>query len=222
MELIGNKWDDILADEYQKEYFKKILLFINKEYKEKTIFPQKNNILRALSLTDYDDVKVVILGQDPYHGVGEANGLAFSVNNGVSLPPSLKNIYKELYYDLGINISKKGDLTCWAKEGVLLLNSVLTVEKDKPASHKDVGWNIFTDEIIKKLNEKDSPVVFILWGNFAKSKKVLITNPKHLVISSPHPSPFSASSGFFGSKPFSKTNNYLISNGIKEIDFNVK
>lgn len=222
MELIGNKWDDILADEYQKEYFKKILLFINKEYKEKTIFPQKNNILRALSLTDYDDVKVVILGQDPYHGVGEANGLAFSVNNGVSLPPSLKNIYKELYYDLGINISKKGDLTCWAKEGVLLLNSVLTVEKDKPASHKDVGWNIFTDEIIKKLNEKDSPVVFILWGNFAKSKKILITNPKHLVISSPHPSPFSASSGFFGSKPFSKTNNYLISNGIKEIDFNVK
>ena len=191
MQLIGNGWDNILNEEYQKDYFKKIVLYINKAYKERPIFPPKNYILRALSLTDYNDVKVVILGQDPYHGVGEANGLAFSVNDGIKLPPSLQNIYKELNSDLNIPISTKGDLTCWAKEGVLLLNTVLTVEKDKPASHKNLGWENFTDAIIKKINEKDTPVVFILWGNFAKSKKNLITNPKHLIIESSHPSPFS-------------------------------
>lgn len=222
MELVGNKWDKILEEEYQKEYFKKIVLYINKAYKERAIFPPKNYILRALSLTDYDDVKVVILGQDPYHGVGEANGLAFAVNKGITLPPSLKNIYKELNDDLNIPISTSGDLTCWAKEGVLLLNSVLTVEKDRPASHKDLGWQYFTDEVIKKLNEKETPVVFILWGNFAKSKKELITNPKHLIIESSHPSPFSCNYGFFGSRPFSKTNNFLKENGLKEIDFHVK
>ena len=182
MQLIGNGWDNILNEEYQKDYFKKIVLYINKAYKERPIFPPKNYILRALSLTDYNDVKVVILGQDPYHGVGEANGLAFSVNDGIKLPPSLQNIYKELNSDLNIPISTKGDLTCWAKEGVLLLNTVLTVEKDRPASHKNLGWENFTDAIIKKINEKDTPVVFILWGNFAKSKKNLITNPKHLII----------------------------------------
>ena len=177
MQLIGNSWDSILNEEYQKDYFKKIVLYINKAYKERPIFPPKNYILRALSLTDYNDVKVVILGQDTYHGVGEANGLAFSVNDGIKLPPSLQNIYKELNSDLNIPISTKGDLTCWAKEGVLLLNTVLTVEKDRPASHKNLGWENFTDAIIKKINEKDTPVVFILWGNFAKSKKNLITNP---------------------------------------------
>lgn len=222
MELVGNKWDKILEEEYQKDYFKKIVLYINKAYKEKTIFPPKNYILRALSLTDYDDVKVVILGQDPYHGIGEANGLAFAVNKGITLPPSLKNIYKELNADLNIPISTSGDLTCWAKEGVLLLNSVLTVEKDRPASHKDLGWQYFTDAIIKKVNEKETPVVFILWGNFAKSKKPLITNKKHLVIESSHPSPFSCNYGFFGSRPFSKTNNFLKENNISEIDFSVK
>ena len=222
IQLIGNKWDEVLAEEYQKEYFKKIILYINKAYKERPIFPPKNYILRALSLTDYDNVKVVILGQDPYHGVGEANGLAFSVNNGVKLPPSLKNIYKELKDDLNIEISNKGDLTCWAKEGVLLLNSVLTVEKDKPASHKNLGWQNFTDAIIKKVNDKEEPVVFILWGNFARSKKSLITNPKHLILESTHPSPFSSNNGFFGSKPFSKTNNFLRKNNIKEIDFTIK
>ncbi len=222
IQLIGNKWDEVLAEEYQKEYFKKIILYINKAYKERPIFPPKNYILRALSLTDYDNVKVVILGQDPYHGVGEANGLAFSVNNGVKLPPSLKNIYKELKDDLNIEISNKGDLTCWAKEGVLLLNSVLTVEKDRPASHKNLGWQNFTDAIIKKINEKDTPVVFILWGNFARSKKSLITNPKHLILESTHPSPFSSNNGFFGSRPFSKTNNFLRKNNIKEIDFTIK
>ena len=222
IQLIGNKWDEVLTEEYQKEYFKKIILYINKAYKERPIFPPKNYILRALSLTDYDNVKVVILGQDPYHGVGEANGLAFSVNNGVKLPPSLKNIYKELKDDLNIEISNKGDLTCWAKEGVLLLNSVLTVEKDRPASHKNLGWQNFTDAIIKKVNDKEQPVVFILWGNFARSKKSLITNPKHLILESTHPSPFSSNNGFFGSRPFSKTNNFLRKNNIKEIDFTVK
>lgn len=222
MELVGNNWDKVLEEEYQKEYFRKIVLYINKAYKERPIYPPKNHILRALNLTDYNDVKVVILGQDPYHGIGEANGLAFAVNNGIKLPPSLKNIYKELNDDLNIPISTKGDLTCWAKEGVLLLNSILTVEKDKPASHKNLGWETFTDAIIKKINEKDKPVVFILWGNFAKSKKTLITNPQHLIIESSHPSPFSCNYGFFGSRPFSKTNNFLRKNGIQEIDFTIK
>ena len=219
--MTNNTWDTILQEEYNKEYFRDIVNFINEVYKKKEIFPPKNYILRALSLTDYNDVKVVILGQDPYHGVGEANGLSFSVNKGVKLPPSLKNIYKELNDDLGIPISNHGDLTCWAKEGVLLLNSVLTVEKDKAASHKNIGWEEYTDAIIKKLNDRKDPIVFILWGNFAKSKKIYITNPNHLVIESAHPSPFSANYGFFGSKPFSKTNNFLKNNNIKEIDWNV-
>ena len=222
MQLVGNKWDKILDEEYHKEYFINIVKYINNAYKERPIFPPKNYILRALSLTDYDDVKVVILGQDPYHGLGEANGLAFSVNKGIKLPPSLQNIYKELHSDLGIDISNTGDLTCWAKEGVLLLNSVLTVEKDKPASHKNLGWEKFTDAIISKVNEKNNPVVFILWGNFAKSKKHLITNKKHLIIESSHPSPFSCNYGFFGSRPFSRTNEFLKKNNLKEIDFNVK
>ena len=219
--MIGNSWDEILKDEYQKDYFKNIAMFINKEYREKTIFPPKSNILRAFKLTDYDNVKVVILGQDPYHGINEANGLAFSVSKGVRLPPSLQNIYKELYNDLGITVSTNGDLEKWAREGVLLLNSVFTVEKDKPASHKNIGWEQFSDEVIKKVNEKNTPVVFILWGNFAKSKAKYITNPIHLVITSPHPSPFSAYSGFFGSKPFSRTNEFLRKNNIKEIDWEI-
>lgn len=221
MNLIGNHWDKVLDHEYHEEYFKKIVAYINQAYKEREIFPPKSRILRALSLTDYDDVRVVILGQDPYHGVGEANGLAFAVSDGVKLPPSLRNIYKELYNDLGIEPASVGNLECWAKEGVLLLNAVLTVEKDKPASHKFLGWENFTDAIIRSLNDKDTPVVFILWGNFARSKKSLITNPKHYVIESTHPSPFSANYGFFGSKPFSKTNEFLKKNHLKEIDWHV-
>lgn len=217
MELVGNSWDNVLDSEYHKDYFKRIVMFINKAYKERDIFPPKGYVLRALSLTDYDDVKVVILGQDPYHGVGEANGLSFSVNKGVRLPPSLKNIYKELYDDLGIRHALDGDLTGWASQGVLLLNAILTVEKDKPASHKDLGWETFTDAIISKINEKDTPVVFILWGNFAKSKASLITNKRHLVITSAHPSPFSCRYGFFGSKPFSRANKFLRENNVKEI-----
>ncbi len=222
MHMTYNYWDTVLDSEYHKEYFANIVKFVNKVYKEKTIFPPKARILSALDITDYNDVKVVILGQDPYHGIGEANGLAFSVNDGVKIPPSLKNIYKELHDDLGIEIPNTGNLESWAKEGVLLLNSVLTVEKDKPASHKNIGWETFTDSIIKKLNERDKPIVFILWGNFAKSKKELITNPKHLVLTSSHPSPFSVNYGFFGSKPFSKTNEFLRKNGIKEIDWTIK
>ena len=222
MHMTYNYWDTVLDSEYHKEYFANIVKFVNKVYKEKTIFPPKARILSALDITDYNDVKVVILGQDPYHGIGEANGLAFSVNDGVKRPPSLKNIYKELHDDLGVEIPNTGNLESWAKEGVLLLNSVLTVEKDKPASHKNIGWETFTDSIIKKLNERDKPIVFILWGNFAKSKKELITNPKHLVLTSSHPSPFSVNYGFFGSKPFSKTNEFLRKNGIKEIDWTIK
>ena len=217
MYLVGNKWDEILDEEYHKDYFKKIVLYINKAYKERQIFPPKNYILRALSLTDYDDVKVVILGQDPYHGVGEAHGFAFSTLSS-KLPPSLKNIYKELYDDLGIEKDyNNGDLTPWVKQGVMLLNTGLTVEKDKPNSHKNLGWHEFTDVVIQKLNEKNEPVVFILWGNNAREKKKFITNPKHLIIESAHPSPFSAYNGFFGSKPFSRTNEFLKKNNMEEI-----
>ena len=214
--MIGNDWDEILQDEYQQPYFQKIKEIVRNEYHHKTIFPPADKVFYAFRKTSYHDTKVVILGQDPYHGEGEANGLCFSVNHGIKMPPSLKNIYKELYSDLGITRIDT-DLSDWASSGVLLLNSVLTVEKDKPASHKFIGWEEFTDNVIKKLNEKDTPVVFILWGNFAKGKIKYITNPKHLVISSAHPSPFSVNYGFFGSQPFSKTNNFLKQHGQQEI-----
>ena len=216
--MTNNYWDIVLKEEYEKNYFKNIAMFINKEYKEKIVYPPKRDILRALKLTDYNDVKVVILGQDPYHGENEANGLSFSVNEGIKLPPSLKNIYKELYDDLGIT-KTTGDLTSWANQGVLLLNSALTVLKDTPTSHSKIGWQEYTDAIIKKLNEREKPIVFILWGNYARSKKNLITNKRHYIIESPHPSPFSANSGFFGSRPFSKTNEFLKKNNIKEIEW---
>lgn len=216
--MTNNYWDVVLKEEYEKNYFKNIAMFINKEYKEKIVYPPKRDILRALKLTDYNDVKVVILGQDPYHGENEANGLSFSVNDGIKLPPSLKNIYKELYDDLGIT-KTTGDLTSWANQGVLLLNSVLTVLKDTPTSHSKIGWQEYTDAIIRKLNEREKTIVFILWGNYARSKKNLITNKRHYIIESPHPSPFSANSGFFGSRPFSKTNEFLKKNNIKEIEW---
>lgn len=214
--MIGNDWDIVLKEEYEKEYFKKIITNVKSEYNNKIIYPEYDRLFYAFKMTVYKDIKVVILGQDPYHGEGEANGLCFSVNRGIKMPPSLKNIYKELYSDLGIERTDT-DLSDWAKSGVLLLNSVLTVEKDKPASHKFIGWEEFTDTVIKKINEKEEPVVFILWGNFAKSKIKYITNKKHLIISSSHPSPFSVRQGFFGSRPFSRTNEYLVKNGMKEI-----
>ncbi len=220
--MLGNDWDNLLKEEMEKEYFTKLINFVNEEYKNKTIYPKKSEIFNAFRHTSYKDTKVVILGQDPYHGENEAEGLSFSVKTGIRKPPSLNNIYKELHDDLNIPICENGSLLKWTEEGVLLLNSVLTVEKDKPASHQGLGWEQFTDAVIKKINEKDTPVVFILWGNYARKKKDLITNKKHLVIESAHPSPFSARNGFFGSKPFSKTNDFLRKNNIKEIDWNLK
>ena len=220
--MIGNKWDLILQDEFKKEYFENLMSFVKNEYKEKTIDPKQNEVFNAFRYTDFDNVKVVILGQDPYHGPNQAEGLSFSVSNEVLKPPSLKNIFKELESDLGIQFPKANSLKPWAKAGVLLLNAVLTVEEHKPTSHKDKGWEIFTDDIIKILNKRDTPTVFILWGAYARDKKSLITNPKHLVIESAHPSPFSARNGFFGSKPFSKTNEFLKKNNIKEIDWRVE
>ena len=192
------------------------MLFCKERISKKIIFPKYENIFNALKLTDYDDVKVVILGQDPYHGENEAHGLSFSVLDGVKRPPSLDNIFRELYSDLGIKRTNN-NLSDWAKQGVLLLNAIITVEKDHPLSHKGRGWEIFTDNIIKYLNERKKPIVFILWGNYARSKKQLITNPRHYIIESAHPSPLSASRGFFGSKPFSKCNAFLRDNGMEEI-----
>lgn len=214
--MINNKWDIVLKDEFKKDYFRKLGIFVKQEYKNKTIFPPYENIFDALRFADYDEVKVVILGQDPYHGLGEAHGLSFSVRENVKMPPSLQNIFKELYSDVGIRRTKS-DLTDWAKEGVLLLNSIMTVEKDKPLSHKDKGWEIFTDTIIKKLNDRTDPIIFVLWGSFARSKKELITGKHHKIIECVHPSPLSASRGFFGSRPFSKINNYLKEMGKEEI-----
>ena len=219
--MIGNDWDNVLSIIEKSEGFKRFMQMVDHQYEINTIYPLKENIFNALKLTSFENTKVVIMGQDPYHGEGEAHGLSFSVQEGIKIPPSLKNIYQELESDLGILPAESGDLTKWAKEGVLLLNSTLTVVKNTPNSHKDLGWTLFTDYIIKTLNEKESPVVFILWGNFARSKKVFITKPHHLVIESAHPSPFSARNGFFGSKPFSKTNDFLRKNNIKEIDWNL-
>ena len=219
--MIGNDWDEKLEIIWNSPGFKKFWDIIKKEYETKTIYPEFGNIFNALKLTPYKDVKVVIVGQDPYHGEGEAHGLSFSVQDGVKIPPSLKNIYKELHDDLGINTPSSGNLTKWAEEGVLLLNDSLTVIKDSPNSHKNIGWDLFTNYVIKLVNLKDEPVVYILWGKNAQEKEKLVTNPKHLIIKSPHPSPYSAKTGFFGSKPFSKTNQYLVRNKIDPIDWNL-
>ena len=214
--MINNDWDNILKDEYNKEYFKELMSFVNDEYNNKTIYPEYNNIFNALKHTSYNDVKVVILGQDPYHGEGEAHGLSFSVLEGVKMPPSLRNIFKELKSDLDIDRTKT-DLTDWADQGVLLLNAILTVVKDTPLAHKKKGWETFTDKIIEKLGEREMPMVFILWGSYARSKKELIKNKNHLIIESAHPSPLSARRGFFGSCPFSKTNAFLKESNMDEI-----
>lgn len=216
--MVNKKWDILLKDEFKKDYFKSLGLFVKNEYKNKIIYPKYNNIFNCLRYTDYDEVKVVILGQDPYHGENEAHGLSFSVLDGVKRPPSLNNIFKELENDLGIK-KATNDLTSWAKEGVLLLNSIMTVQKDRPLSHKNRGWEIFTDKIISLLNEREKPVVFVLWGSYARSKKELITNKRHFIIESVHPSPLSANRGFFNSRPFSKINNFLEQNGIEKINW---
>lgn len=216
--MINKGWDEVLKDEFKKDYFKQLGHFIKDEYSHHICYPKYNHIFNALKCTDYDDVLVVILGQDPYHGENEAHGLSFSVQEGVNRPPSLNNIFKELYDDLGIKRTKN-DLTDWANQGVLLLNAVLSVRKDTPLSHKDKGWEIFTDQIIKKLNDRNTPIIFVLWGNYARSKKGLINNPIHHIIESTHPSPLSANRGFLGSKPFSKINKYLKDDGLKPINW---
>ncbi len=222
MRIIGNDWDDILAKEFNSEYYSKLRKFLDYEYQNYTIYPLPQYIYTALRLTTYKDTKVLILGQDPYHEINQAHGLAFSVNKNVEIPPSLVNIYKELHDDVGCDIANHGYLVDWAKQGVLLLNTVLTVRQHQANSHKNQGWERLTDAIIVELNKKETPMVFILWGANARSKKSLITNPKHLILESVHPSPLSAYNGFFGSKPFSKTNNFLIQNNQKPIDWSIK
>lgn len=221
LKTIGNSWDKYLKDEFNKDYFLRLENKIDELYKTKTCYPKMENIFNAFKLTPYECVKVVILGQDPYHNEGEAMGLCFSVPEDIKIPPSLVNIYKEMISDTEVKKPRSGDLTNLAKEGVFLLNTTLTVEKNKPLSHLGLGWEIFTDNVISILNNKKESIVFILWGNNARGKKRLITNPIHLVLEAPHPSPLSAYNGFFGSKPFSKANKFLMKNEIEPVDWSV-
>ncbi len=219
---IGNEWDALLADEFQKEYYLKLREFLKAEYSTKTIYPPMNDIFNALRYTSYSDVRAVILGQDPYHGAGQAHGLCFSVKKGVQPPPSLQNIFKELNADLGIQPPSHGELTSWAKSGVLLMNTALTVREGQANSHRGQGWEILTDRVIELLNQRQQPIVFILWGGNARAKTKLITNPDHLVLQCAHPSPLSAYNGFFGCRHFSKTNEFLASRGMQPIDWRLE
>lgn len=220
MKEFENDWAQVLAPEMAKPYFQDLRRLLVKEYRDFTIYPQPQEIYRALDLTSYERTRVLILGQDPYHGPGQAEGLAFSVREGVKLPPSLVNIYKELEEDLGIEVQKNlGSLVPWAREGVLLLNASLTVRQGQAGSHSKIGWEFFTDRIIQLLNKKEDPMVFILWGAFARSKKKFLDPGRHLVLEAPHPSPLSAYRGFFGSRPFSKANEFLIRHDQAPIDW---
>lgn len=219
--IIGNSWDELLKNEFEKIYYKDLRKMLIEEYNTQQIFPKPEDIYNAFKITPYEKVKCVILGQDPYHNINQAEGLSFSVKVGQKIPPSLVNIYKELNSDMGYEIPNHGSLIRWAENGVLLLNTTLTVRAHKPMSHSKIGWEFLTDEVIRILNDKDEPIVFILWGRHAQSKEKLITNNNHLIIKAPHPSPLSASRGFFGSKPFSKTNKFLKDKGIEEIDWRV-
>ena len=219
---IGNSWDDILRDEFRSDWYMKLREFLKYEYSHYRVYPDMYDIFNAFRFTDYNDVKAVILGQDPYHGAGQAHGLCFSVREGVEPPPSLKNIFAELQNDLGIAPPMSGDLTQWAQRGVLLLNTTLTVREGRPQSHKGHGWEILTDAVIRKLDQRRQPTVFILWGGNARSKKPLITSPQHLILESAHPSPLSAYHGFFGGRHFSKTNDFLVRSGIAPIDWDLK
>jgi uracil-DNA glycosylase len=216
---IANSWKDKLGSEFQKPYFKDLIEFVRQEYKTQTIYPSGKEIFRAFDACEFEDVKVVILGQDPYHGVGQANGLCFSVKEGLRMPPSLLNIFKEIQNDLRKPIPASGDLGRWSEQGVLLLNATLTVRASSPGSHQKKGWEEFTDAVIKKISEEREHVVFMLWGAYAQKKGELIDRKKHLVLMSPHPSPFSADRGFFGCKHFSKANEYLRTKGLKEIEW---
>ena len=222
MAAIANDWLEPLKPEFSKLYYRKLYQTVNEEYRTHQIFPPAEDIFNAFALTPLHEVKVVILGQDPYHGEGQAHGLCFSVKPDVEIPPSLVNIYKELQDDCGCEIPNNGYLTKWAKQGVLLLNTVLTVRAHQANSHRGIGWEEFTDAAIRILNEQDRPMVFILWGRPAQMKKSMLTNPNHLIIESPHPSPLSAYRGFFGSRPFSRTNKFLKEHGIKEIDWQIE
>lgn len=219
MSILKNDWLEHLEEEFSKDYYIQLRKFLVEEYRTKTIYPDMYDIFNALHYTPFSSVKAVILGQDPYHGPGQAHGLCFSVKPGVPAPPSLVNIFKEMRDDLGLPIPNHGCLVSWAKQGVLLLNTVLTVRAGQANSHKGMGWETFTDRVIESLNKKEEPVVFLLWGSHAQSKAALITNPKHHLIKSPHPSPLSAHRGFFGSRPFSRTNQFLREAGIAEIDW---
>lgn len=221
MVTIGNDWDEILKDEWEKPYYKKLRAFLKSEYSRYTVYPDMYDLFNALRYTSFENTKVVIIGQDPYHEPNQAHGLCFSVKKGVEPPPSLKNIFKELNDDLGIEISKSGELTRWAENGVLLLNTALTVREGKPNSHRGLGWEIFTDRVISLLNEREKPVAFILWGANAKEKAKLITNTHHGVFTAAHPSPLSAYNGFFGCRHFSKVNEFLKKNGCEPIDWNL-
>ncbi|HKM17608.1 MAG: uracil-DNA glycosylase [Firmicutes bacterium] len=219
--VLNNDWDQLLKDEFAKEYYQKLRLFLIQEYRSHTVYPDMYEIFTALKLTSYADTKVVIIGQDPYHGPNQAHGLAFSVKPGVAIPPSLLNIFKELQSDLNCEIPDNGYLVPWAKQGVLLLNAVLTVRANQPKSHRNQGWEQFTDRVIELLNQKNTPIVFLLWGNDAKQKAKAITNPKHLILTAPHPSPFSAYYGFFGCRHFSKTNSFLQAGGLEPVDWQI-
>ena len=219
---IGNDWDEILAEEFEKEYFLNLRDFLKKEYEEQTIYPPKEDIFNALRYSSYENTKVVIFGQDPYHEPNQAHGLCFSVNKGVQIPPSLVNIYKEIENDLGITPPDHGYLEKWAKQGGLLLNNVLTVRRGQANSHRGKGWEEFTDSVARHLNERKTPMVFILWGSNARSKETLITNKNHMIIAGPHPSPLSAYRGFFGGGYFSKANRFLEITGQKPIDWDLK
>jgi uracil-DNA glycosylase len=218
---LSNDWNNVIGAELEKAYFKKLEAFLHTEYEQAIVYPPKEEVLNALTYTSYANTKVVILGQDPYHGPNQAQGLSFSVKRTEKIPPSLKNIYKELHTDLGCEIPEHGSLLSWAKQGVLLLNTVLSVRQGEPASHKGQGWEIFTDAVIKALNERNEPVIFVLWGKHAQAKKELITSRKHFIIESTHPSPFSANRGFFGSRPFSKVNQLLRSDGREPISWSL-
>ena len=211
---LGNDWDEILAGEFQKEYYLRLRQILKQEYCTQTIYPSMYDLFNALRFTPCSQVKAVIIGQDPYHGPGQAHGLSFSVQKGVPIPPSLQNIFKELQDDLGVQPPHHGCLEAWARNGVLLLNNVLTVRAGQPNSHKGIGWETFTDDVIKILNERDQPIVFLLWGANARAKQPLLTNPNHLVLTAPHPSPLSAYSGFFGCRHFSKATHFLNQHGV--------
>ena len=218
---IGNSWDSILAEEFKSEYYLQLREFLKREYAQQTIYPNMYDIFNALKYTAYEDVKAVIIGQDPYHGEGQAHGLCFSVKRGVMPPPSLQNIFKEMQNDVNFRIPNNGELTDWTKQGVLLLNAVLTVRAGQANSHRGMGWEQLTDAVIRKLNEREKPIVFMLWGRNAKEKQKLITNSHHLVLTAAHPSPLSAYNGFFGCRHFSRANEFLVQTGQEPIDWSI-